>query len=78
MSRLSDFRNGVARRGLRVPVSQLMNLRLTMPRKGAFTLIFCFSASLLFAEEQAAKKGSDRVKDTFERTMAQADSATAS
>ena len=77
MSRLSDFRNGVARRGLRVPLSQVKNPRLTMPRKAAFTLIFCFSTSLLFAEEQAAKTGSDRVKDTFERAMAQAASATA-
>src|SRR6266540_1921828 len=70
MSRLSDFRHGIARRAsrrLRVPVSQVKNLRLTMPRKAAFALIFCFSASLLFAQEQAAKKGSDRVKDAFER-----------
>src|SRR6266545_4553843 len=70
MSRLSDFRHGIARRAsrrLRVPVSQVKNLRLTMPRKAAFALIFCFSASLLFAQEQAAKKGSDRVKDVFER-----------
>jgi S1-C subfamily serine protease len=77
MSRLSDFRNGVVRRGLRVPVSQVKNLRLIMPRKAAFALIFCFSASSLFAQEQAAKKGGDRVKDTFERVMAQAESATA-
>src|SRR5437667_11873968 len=76
MSRLSDFRNGVVRRGLRVPVSQVKNLRLIMPRKAAFALIFCFSASSLFAQEQAAKKGGDRVKDTFERVMAQAESAT--
>ena len=77
MSRLSDFSNGVARRGLRVRVSQVKNPRLTMPRKAAFTLILCFSASLLVAEEQADKKGSDQVKDTFERTMAQAASAAA-
>src|SRR5436190_9871080 len=77
MSRLSDFRNGVVRRGLRVPVSQVKNLRLIMPRKAAFALIFCFSANSLFAQEQAAKKGSDRVKDTFERVMAQAESAKA-
>src|SRR5436305_12957890 len=77
MSRLSDFRNGVVRRGLRVPVSQVKNLRLIMPRKAAFALIFCLSASLLFAQEQAAKTGGDRVKDTFERVMAQAASATA-
>src|SRR5213595_2396648 len=77
MSRLSDFRNGVVRRGLRVPVSQVKNLRLIMPRKAAFALIFCFSASSLFAQEEAAKKGGDRVKETFERVMAQAESATA-
>src|SRR5438067_7536332 len=77
MSRLSDFRNGVVRRGLRVPVSQVKNLRLIMPRKAAFALIFCFSASSLFAQEQSAKKGGDRVKETFERVMAQAESATA-
>ena len=80
MSRLSDFRHGVVRppsRGLRLPVSQVKNLRPTMPRKAAFTLIFCLSASLLFAQEQSAKKGSDRVKDTLERAMAHAASATA-
>jgi len=80
MSRLSDFRHGLVRlpsRGLRVPASQVKNLRLIMPRKAAFALIFCLSASLLFAQEQAAKKGSDRVKDTFDRVMAQAESATA-
>src|SRR5436305_13492995 len=77
MSRLSDFRNGVVRLGLRVPASQVKNLRLIMPRKAAFALIFCFSASSLFAQEQDAKKGGDRVKDTFERVMAQAESATA-
>src|SRR5882724_5817753 len=77
MSRLSDFRNGVVRPGLRVPVPQVKNLRLIMPRKAAFALIFCLSASLLFAQEQAAKTGDDRVKDTFERVMAQAASATA-
>src|SRR6266478_3685015 len=80
MSRLSDFRHGLVRlpsRGLRVPMSQVKNLRLTMPRKAVFALIFCFSASLLFAQEQAAKTGRDRVKDTFERVMAQAESATA-
>src|SRR5438132_951757 len=77
MSRLSDSRNGVVQRGLRVPVSQVKNLRLIMPRKAAFALIFCFNASLLFAQEQATKRGSDRVKDTFERAMAQAASAAA-
>src|SRR6266496_6078028 len=77
MSRLSDSKNGVVRPGLGVPVPQVKNLRLIMPLKTAFALIFCFSASLLFAQEQAAKKGSDRVKDAFERAMVQAESATA-
>src|SRR6266545_1882144 len=80
MSRLSDFRHGIARRasrGLRVPVSQVKNLRLVMSRKAAFALIFFFGSSLLFAQEQATKKGSDRVRDTFERAMARAESATA-
>lgn len=48
-----------------------------MPRKAAFALIFFFGSSLLFAQERATKKGSDRVKDTFERAMARAESATA-
>src|SRR6267378_3076852 len=80
MSRLSAFRHRLVplpSRGLRVPVSQVKNLRLIMPRKAVFALIFCFSASLLFAQEQTTKTGSDRVKDTFERVMAQAASATA-
>ena len=77
MSRLSDFRNGVVRRGLRVPVSQVKNLRLIMSRKAAFALIFCLSAGSLFAEEQHAKPARERVKETFERTLAQAESATA-
>jgi S1-C subfamily serine protease len=80
MSRLSDFKHGIAQRasrGLRVPVSQVKNLRLIMSRKAAFALIFFFGSSLLFAQEQATKKGSDRVRDTFERAMARAESATA-
>jgi len=80
MSRLSDFRHGIAQRasrGLRVPVSQVKNLRPIMSRKAAFALIFFFGSSLLFAQEQATKKGSDRVRDTFERAMARAESATA-
>jgi serine protease Do len=77
MSRLSDFRQGIGRRGLRVPVSQVKNLRLTMSHKAAFALIFCLSASLLFAQERPSNGGSDRVKDTFKRVMAQAESATA-
>jgi serine protease Do len=48
-----------------------------MPRKTAFALIFCSGASLLFAQEQPAKTGRDRVKDTFQRAMAQAESAAA-
>jgi S1-C subfamily serine protease len=48
-----------------------------MSRKAAFALIFFFGSSLLFAQEQATKKGSDRVRDTFERAMARAESATA-
>jgi serine protease Do len=78
MSRLSDFRHSVVEnpsRGLRVPVSQVKNLRFTMSRKTAFALIFVLSASFLFAQEQPAKSGRDRVKDTFERAMAQAQSA---
>src|SRR5262245_35059151 len=78
MSRLSDFRYGVVRspsRGLRVPVSQVKNLRLTMSRKTAFALVFVLSPSLLFAQEQPGKPSRDRVKDTFERAMAQAGSA---
>jgi serine protease Do len=80
MSRLSDFRRGVVRpasRGLHVPASQVKNLRLTMHRNAAFTLIFCLSAGLLFAEEQSAKPARERVKETFERAMAQAESAAA-
>jgi S1-C subfamily serine protease len=48
-----------------------------MSRKAAFALIFFFGSSLLFAQEQATKKGSDRVRDTFERAIARAESATA-
>jgi S1-C subfamily serine protease len=48
-----------------------------MSRKAALALIFFFGSSLLFAQEQATKKGSDRVRDTFERAMARAESATA-
>src|SRR6201984_2843343 len=80
MSRLSDFKHGVVRppsRGLRVPVPQVKNLRLTMSRTAAFALIFWSSASLLFAQEQSAKGGGDRAKNTLERVMAQAESATA-
>jgi serine protease Do len=48
-----------------------------MSRKAAFALIFCLSAGSLFAEEQRAKPARERVKETFERTLAQAESATA-
>jgi S1-C subfamily serine protease len=48
-----------------------------MSRKAAFALIFFFGSSLLFAQEQATKKGSDRVRDTFERALSRAESATA-
>ena len=48
-----------------------------MSRKAAFALIFCLGAGSLFAEEQRAKPARERVKETFERTMAQAESATA-
>ncbi|PYK11203.1 MAG: hypothetical protein DME65_07925, partial [Verrucomicrobia bacterium] len=80
MSQLSDFRHGVVRRAsrdLRVAVPKVKSLRLIMSHKAAFTLIFCLSASFLFAQEQTTKKGTDRVKERFERVMAQAESATA-
>jgi serine protease Do len=66
-----------APRGLRVPVSQVKNLRLVMSHKAAFALIFCLSSGSLFAEEQSAKSARERVRETFERTLAQAESATA-
>jgi serine protease Do len=66
-----------APRGLRVPVSQVKNLRLVMSHKAAFVLIFCLSTGSLFAEEQSAKPSRERVRETFERTLAQAESATA-
>ena len=47
-----------------------------MSSKAAFALIFCLSAGSLFAEEQSAKGARERVKDTFEHAMAQAQSAT--
>jgi serine protease Do len=79
MSRLSDFRHGVVQppeRGLRVPVSQVKNLRLLMSRKAAFTLIFCLNSSLLFAQEQSAKATGDKTRNMFERAIAKAESAT--
>ena len=77
MSRLSGFRYGIGRRGLRVPVPQVKNLRPAMSRNTAFALIFCLSASSLIAQEESAKPARDRVKDTFQRTLARAESATA-
>jgi len=80
MSRLSDFRHGIGRRashGLRVPISQVKNLRLTMSRNAAFALIFCLGVCPLFAEEQSTKATGDKTKEMFERAMAQAESATA-
>ena len=80
MSRLSDFRHGIARRaprGLRVPVSQVKNLRLVMSHKAALALIFCLSAGSLFAQEQSAKTTSEKTKEMFERALSRAESATA-
>ena len=65
-----------APRGLRVPVSPVKNLRLLMSHKAALALIFCLSSGSLFAQEQAPKGARERVKDTFEHAMAQAQSAT--
>jgi len=79
MSRLSDFRRrrqlGSGR--LRSLVSRVKSLRLVMPRKAAFALIFCSGATLLFAQQQSAKPTGDKGRDMFERAMAQAASATA-
>ena len=66
-----------APRGLRVPVSQVKNLRLVMSHKAAFALIFCLSAGSLFAQEQSAKTTSEKTKEMFERAMSRAESATA-
>src|SRR5437762_8631878 len=78
MSRLSDFRT--LRRqlgGLRSLVWHVKSLRLVMPRKAAFALIFCLSASPLVAQEQSAKATSDKTKEMLERAIARAESATA-
>jgi serine protease Do len=80
MSRLSGFRRSKGRRaarGLRVPVSQVKNLSPAMSCNAAFALIFCLSASLLFAEGQSTKVASEKTKQLFARAMAQAESATA-
>src|SRR5213082_3794519 len=78
MSRLSDFRTlGRQLGGLRSLVWHVKSLRLVMPRKAAFALIFCLSASPLVAQEQSAKATSDKTKEMLERAIAQAESATA-
>ncbi len=65
-------------RGLRVPVSQVKNLRPAMSRNAAFALIFCLSAGSLFAQEQPAKTTtSEKTKEMFERALSRAESATA-
>jgi len=66
-----------ASRGLRVPVSQVKNLRLFMSRKTVLALIFCLSAGSLFAQEQSAKTTSEKTKEMFERALSRAESATA-
>jgi serine protease Do len=63
---------------LRVPVSQVKNLRPAMSRNAAFALIFCLSAGSLFAQEQPAKTTtSEKTKEMFERALSRAESATA-
>jgi serine protease Do len=66
-----------APRGLRVPVSQVKNLRLVMSHKAALALIFCLNAGSLFAEDQSAKTTGEKTKEMFERAMSRAESATA-
>ena len=66
-----------APRGLRVPVSQVKNLRLVMSHKAALALIFCLSAGSLFAEDQSAKTSGEKTKEMFERAISRAESATA-
>jgi serine protease Do len=66
-----------APRGLRVPVSQVKNLRLVMSHKAALALIFCLSAGSLFAEDQSAKTTGEKTREMFERAMSRAESATA-
>src|SRR6266516_2206081 len=70
MSRLSDFKRGLARLasgGSRIQISQIENLRHIMSRKAAFALIFFSGANLLFAQEQSATAISHQVKDIFGR-----------
>ena len=66
-----------APRGLRVPVSQVKNLRLVMSHKAALALIFCLNAGSLFAEDQSAKTTGEKTKEMFERAISRAESATA-
>jgi len=66
-----------APRGLRVPVSQVKNLRLVMSHKAALALIFCLNAGSLFAEDQSAKTTGEKTKEMFERAVSRAESATA-
>lgn len=80
MSRLSDFRRSVVKptsRGLHALVWHAKNRGFVMSRIAAFALVFCSGAGLLFAQERSTNEGSDRVKGTFERAMAQAESAAA-
>ena len=70
MSRLSDFKRGLARLasgGSRIQISQIENLRHIMFRKAAFALIFFSGANFLFAQEQSATAISHQVKDIFGR-----------
>ena len=79
MSQLSDFSRRVLRRAswLRVPASQVKNLRSAMSRNAAFALIFCLGAGSLQAEEQSAKTTGEKTKQMFERALSRAESATA-
>jgi serine protease Do len=74
MSRLSDFkpqRRQLDSPGLRGLVSHAKSLRLVMLRKGVFALIFWSGATLLFAQEQSANGTPKKVRDVFQRAMAQ-------
>src|SRR5581483_5815415 len=78
MSQLSDFSRRVLRRAsrLRVPASQVKNLRSAMSPHAVFALIFCLSAGPLLAEDQSAKATRDKTKQMFERALSRAESAT--
>src|SRR5215475_4664477 len=74
MSRLSDFRpqrRQLDSPGLRGLVSHAKSLRLVMFWKGVFALIFWSGATLLFAQEQPANGTPNKVRDVFQRAMAQ-------